>query len=61
MYEKAKAFFWTAEEINSRLKWTLNNEAALYLSHPGLLAASDCIVNENLDSNFDTNVRSPEA
>jgi ribonucleoside-diphosphate reductase subunit M2 len=66
MYKKAKACFWTAEEIDlaSDLKdWdNLTDDDRHFVSHVlAFFAASDGIVNENLGSNFLTEVTSPEA
>jgi ribonucleotide reductase beta subunit family protein with ferritin-like domain len=50
MYKKAKASFWTAE-----------TERHFILHVLAFFAASDGIVNENLSSNFATEITSPEA
>ena len=66
MYKKAEASFWTAEEIDLKTDttdWTrLNSNERHFISHVlAFFAASDGIVNENLSSNFATEVTSPEA
>lgn len=66
MYKKALACFWTTEEIDlsSDLKdWEgLADNERHFVSHVlAFFAASDGIVNENLSSNFATEVQSPEA
>jgi ribonucleoside-diphosphate reductase subunit M2 len=66
MYKKAEASFWTAEEVDltanamdcDRLSRT---EQHFILHVLAFFAASDGIVNENLSSNFATEVTSPEA
>jgi hypothetical protein len=66
MYKKAEASFWTAEEIDlaadatdwNRLSMTEQNFILHFLA---FFAASDGIFNENLSSNFATEVTSPEA
>jgi len=66
MYKKAEASFWTAEEIDlssnavdwDRLSMT---EQHIILHVLAFFAASDGIVNENLGSDFVTEVTSPEA
>eukprot|EP00592_Proboscia_alata_P011902 CAMPEP_0194392878 /NCGR_PEP_ID=MMETSP0174-20130528/122984_1 /TAXON_ID=216777 /ORGANISM="Proboscia alata, Strain PI-D3" /LENGTH=513 /DNA_ID=CAMNT_0039188495 /DNA_START=64 /DNA_END=1606 /DNA_ORIENTATION=- len=66
MYKKAEASFWTAEEID--LASDLNDWKSLsanerhFVSHIlAFFAASDGIVNENLASNFATEITIPEA
>jgi len=66
MYKKAEASFWTAEEIDlaGDLKdWeNLSPNERHFVSHVlAFFAASDGIVNENLASNFATEVQVPEA
>ena len=66
MYKKAEASFWTAEEIvlSANLKdWdNLSQNERHFISHVlAFFAASDGIINENLSSNFATEVTSPEA
>jgi ribonucleotide reductase beta subunit family protein with ferritin-like domain len=66
MYKKAEASFWTAEEIdlNHDMKdWeSLSANERHFVSHVlAFFAASDGIVNENLASNFATEVTIPEA
>ena len=66
MYKKAESSFWNAEEIDlaSDLKdWeSLSNNERHFVSHVlAFFAASDGIVNENLVSNFATEVQLPEA
>jgi len=66
MYKKAEASFWTAKEINLKTDSTdwnrLTDNKRHFISHLlGFFAASDGIVNENLSSNFATEVTSPEA
>jgi ribonucleotide reductase beta subunit family protein with ferritin-like domain len=57
MYKKAEASFWTAEEIDLKTNTTdwnrLTDNERHFISHG--------IVNENLSSNFATEVTSPEA
>jgi len=65
MYKKAEASFWTAEEIDlvqDSKDWaTLTNNERHFVSHVlAFFAASDGIVNENLASNFATEVTIPE-
>lgn len=66
-YKKAEASFWTAEEIdlskdfedwNNRMT---ENERFFISRVLAFFAASDGIVNENLVSNFSTEVQVPEA
>ena len=66
MYKKAEASFWTAEEIDlssDALDWDrLSRMEQHFISHLlAFFAASDGIANENLSSNFATEVTSPEA
>ena len=66
MYKQAEACFWTAEELDiaGDLKdWdSLSNNERHFVSHVlAFFAASDGIVNENLVSNFATEVQLPEA
>jgi ribonucleotide reductase beta subunit family protein with ferritin-like domain len=66
MYKKAKASFWTTEEIDLSADtedWNrlLMMEQHFILHVLAFFAASDGIVNENLSSNFVTKVTSPEA
>jgi ribonucleotide reductase beta subunit family protein with ferritin-like domain len=66
MYKKAEASFWTAEEIDLSADTTDWNRLLpterLFISHVlAFFAASDGIVNENLSSNFATEVTLPEA
>ena len=66
MYKQAEASFWTAEEIdlkNDTTDWDrLTDSERHFISHVlAFFAASDGIVNENLSSNFATEVTSPEA
>jgi hypothetical protein len=66
MYEKAIASFWTAEEINLMADiadWDrLSANERHFVSHVlAFFAASNCIVNENLSSNFATKVTAPKA
>ena len=66
MYKKAEASFWTAEEIDLKTDTTdwnrLTDNERHFISHVlAFFAASDGIVNENLSSNFVTEVTSPEA
>jgi ribonucleoside-diphosphate reductase subunit M2 len=66
MYKKAKASFWTAEEIDLSADlpdWVrLSDTKRHFISHIlAFFAASDGIVNENLSSNFATEVTVPEA
>ena len=66
MYKKAEASFWTAEEIDlasDTKDWnTLTSNERHFVSHIlAFFAASDGIVNENLASNFATEVTIPEA
>jgi ribonucleotide reductase beta subunit family protein with ferritin-like domain len=66
MYKKAKASFWTAEEIDLSADLTdwvrLSDTKRHFISHVlTFFAASDGIVNENLSSNFATEVTVPEA
>lgn len=66
MYKKAEACFWTAEEIdlsNDSKDWNRlsANERTFITMVLAFFAASDGIVNENLASNFATEVTLPEA
>ena len=66
MYKKAKASFWTAEEIDLAANVTdwnrLSTTEQHFISHVlAFFTASDGIVNKNLSSNFATKVTSPEA
>jgi hypothetical protein len=66
MYKQAEASFWTAEEIDLKTDTTdwdrLTDSERHFISHVlAFFAASDGIVNENLSSNFATEVTSPEA
>ncbi|GMH85598.1 hypothetical protein TrVE_jg5188 [Triparma verrucosa] len=66
MYKKAEASFWTAEEIDlahDAKDWaSLSANERHFVSHIlAFFAASDGIVNENLASNFATEVTIPEA
>ncbi|GMI46671.1 hypothetical protein TrCOL_g1621 [Triparma columacea] len=66
MYKKAEASFWTAEEIDlahDAKDWaSLTANERHFVSHIlAFFAASDGIVNENLASNFATEVTVPEA
>jgi len=66
MYKQAEASFWTAEEIDLTKDTTdwlnLQPNERHFISHVlAFFAASDGIVNENLSSNFITEVTVPEA
>jgi len=66
MYKKAEASFWTTKEIDLKTDTTdwnrLTDNERHFISHVlAFFAASDGIVNENLSSNFATEVTSPEA
>jgi ribonucleotide reductase beta subunit family protein with ferritin-like domain len=66
MYKNAEASFWTAEEIDllaGALDWNrLSSTEQHFITHVlAFFAASDGIVNENLSSNFATEITSPEA
>ena len=66
MYKKAEASFWTAGEIDLKTDTTdwnrLTDNEHHFISHVlAFFAALDGIVNENLTSNFVTEVTSPEA
>ena len=66
MYKKAEASFWTAEEIDlssDAVDWDrlLTTEQHFILHVLAFFVASDSIVNENLSSNFTTEVILPEA
>jgi hypothetical protein len=66
MCKKAEASFWTAEEIDlsaepSDWKRLSLTERHFILHVLAFFAASDGIINENLSSNFATEIMSPEA
>ena len=66
MYKKAEASFWTAKEIDLKTDtkdWNrLTDNKLHFISHVlAFFAASDSILNQNLSSNFATEVTSPEA
>ena len=66
MYKKAEASFWTAKEIDfsaDASDWKrLSSSERHFISHVlAFFAASDGIVNENLPSNFATEIPSLEA
>jgi len=66
MHKKAKAFFWTAEEIDllaDAVDWEqLSSTEQHFISHVlAFFAASDGIFNENLSGNFATEITLPEA
>ena len=66
MYKQAEASFWTAEEIDltrDATDWiNLQDNERHFVSHVlAFFAASDGIVNENLSSNFITEVTVPKA
>merc|ERR1719161_601693 len=66
MYKKHEASFWTAEEIDLRQDmqdWVkLNDSEKHFIKHVlAFFAASDGIVNENLNDNFSSEVQVPEA
>jgi ribonucleotide reductase beta subunit family protein with ferritin-like domain len=66
MYKKAKASFWTAKEIDlsadaSDWKRLSSTEQYFILHVLAFFAASDGIVNENLSSNFATEITFLEA
>lgn len=66
MYKKAVASFWTAEEVDfafdARDYESLTTDEQHFVSHVlAFFAASDAIVNENLESNFVEEVTAPEA
>ena len=67
MYKKAKASFWTAEEMDLSKdvhNWTnkLNDNERHFISHVlTFFAASDGIVNENLVERFSNEVQAAEA
>jgi hypothetical protein len=65
MYKKAKASFWTAEEIDLSADLTdwvrLSDTKHHFISHVlAFCAASDEIINENLSSNFTIKVTAPK-
>lgn len=66
MYKKHKASFWTAEEVDltqDMKHWeALNDNEQYFIKHVlAFFAASDGIVNENLATNFVSEVQIPEA
>jgi ribonucleotide reductase beta subunit family protein with ferritin-like domain len=66
MYKKAEASFWTAEELDlesDKRDWdSLSPDERFFLENVlAFFAASDGIVNENLLSNFASEVTLPEA
>ncbi len=66
MYKKAKAFFWTAEEIDLTADiadWDrLSANERRFISHVlAFFAAFNGIVNKILSSNFATKVMAPKA
>jgi len=67
MYKQAMSCFWTAEELDlahDRTDWEqkLNDNERHFISHVlAFFAASDGIVNENLVSNFATEIQCSEA
>ena len=66
MYKKAVASFWTVEEVDlahDQKDWdSLTPNERHFISHVlAFFAASDGIVNENLTTNFSTEVQIPEA
>ncbi len=66
MHKKAEASFWTAEEIDlsaNTADWErLSTAEQHFISHVlAFFAASDGIVNENLNGNFAMEIMSPEA
>lgn len=67
MYQKAKASFWTVEEVDlskDTKDWedVLNDNERLYITKVlAFFAASDGIVNENLCLRFSNEVQIPEA
>ena len=66
MYKKAESSFWTAEEIDlsyDHKDWnSLTDNERFFISHVlAFFAASDGIVNENLVSNFASEVQLSEA
>ena len=66
IYKKAEASFWATEEIDlssDAVDWDrLSTTEQHFIMHVlAFFAASDGIVNENLSSNFATEVTSPEA
>jgi ribonucleotide reductase beta subunit family protein with ferritin-like domain len=66
MYKKAEASSWTAEKTDLAADVTdwdrLSTTEQHFILHVlAFFAASDCIVNKNLSSNFATKVTSPEA
>ena len=66
MYKKAKASFWTAEEIDLSMDMSdwekLKDDEKHFIKHVlAFFAASDGIVNENLVERFMQEVQIPEA
>ncbi|PVV00884.1 hypothetical protein BB560_004716 [Smittium megazygosporum] len=67
MYKKAEASFWNVEEVDlshDNVHWEtkLNDNERHFIKHVlAFFAASDGIVNENLVSNFNSEVQVPEA
>lgn len=66
MYKKAEACFWTAEELDlahDYKDWEgLTNDERHFVTHVlAFFAASDGIVNENLASNFSSEIQLSEA
>jgi ribonucleoside-diphosphate reductase subunit M2 len=66
MYKKAEASFWTAEELDLSMDhrdWArMSANERHFVSHVlAFFAASDGIVNENLASNFSSEIQSAEA
>ena len=66
MYKKAEASFWTAEELDlahDHTDWQkMSDNERHFVSHVlAFFAASDGIVNENIDVNFSSEVQIPEA
>lgn len=66
MYKKHEASFWTVEEVDLSQDMThwekLNDNERYFIKHIlAFFAASDGIVNENLATNFTTEVQIPEA
>lgn len=66
MYKKAVASFWTVEEVDlahDKNDWdSLTDNERHFISHVlAFFAASDGIVNENLTTNFSTEIQIPEA
>ena len=66
MYKKARASYWQPEEISlakDKSDWeSLNENEKHFVSHIlAFFAASDGIVNENINVNFSNDVKIPEA